>query len=313
MEGPLPLFRSLVSHFVSFHCPPPPLCRLLSPHFTLVSQLFIPFSSLSSSAPHPTTPVFLLFPWNRLVELLGQNDYRPSLLSVAPLVLAGADLTYRHGPATPLLLAAFHGHLHAVKFLLTSGANPIERSTCGKNALQLAAMRNHQEVVAWLCRNGFSLHERDECGNSVVHVAALGGAKNVLVYLKAQGVSIAETNSDGMTALHCAAMNGSTDVLHLLLGGGFDLPVEQRAFNGHTAIHRAALYGRSEVISVLMRHGGSLAARDNRGANVVMLAALGCVCKYSLGDLGVQPHNTLIGKQAAKRRWGNPNRTAKGE
>jgi ankyrin repeat protein len=227
--------------------------------------------------------------------VLGQNDYRPSLLSVAPLVLTGADLAYRHGPATPFLLAAFHGHLHVVKFLLNNGANPMDRSSCGKNALQLAAMRNHQEVVAWLGRHGFSLKDRDECGNSTVHLAALGGAKKVLAYLKAQGVPVAEINSDGMSPLHYAAMNGNKDVVSMLVAGGFDLPVDQRAYNGQTPVHRACLYGRCPAIGVLMQHGADLTARDARGANVVMLTALGCVCKYSPNN-DVAHHAAMIGE-----------------
>lgn len=85
-----------------------------------------------------------------------------------------------------MLLAAFHGHIHILDFLLRNGAERSETISCGKNALLVACLQDQQETVAWLVTQGFSLRERDSHGYSPLMLASLGGANRVVPYLKAQ-------------------------------------------------------------------------------------------------------------------------------
>lgn len=216
----------------------------------------------------------------KLVELLAQSDFRPSLQLIGPLVRAGANLKYKHRNAkgTPLLLAAFHGHNHVLEFLLKNGSDRNETAACGKNAFMIACLRNHQSTAAWLLSQGFSIRERDACGNSPLMLAALGGSRCVMSYLKAQGVILSATNNNGSTALHTAAMGGNADAVRLLLQWNLDVDAQQQ--DGMTPFLVACHYGRGQASCALYQHGANKHARDKHGATALMRAALHGACSF---------------------------------
>ena len=65
------------------------------------------------------------------------------------------------GDETPLIRAAWNGHLHIVKFLIENGADVNltvrESYRLGaekRNALRMAKIGNHEDVVSFLIENG---------------------------------------------------------------------------------------------------------------------------------------------------------------
>jgi uncharacterized protein len=68
------------------------------------------------------------------------------------LLKAGANVNaigYRDN-ATPLCVAAIHGHLNVVKILLANGANINAVDTLGKTALQYAQDEHQTNIIAAL-------------------------------------------------------------------------------------------------------------------------------------------------------------------
>lgn len=58
---------------------------------------------------------------------------------------------------TPLHWAALNGHLDAVKFLISSGADPAVRNQAGHDAVFEAEKSGKEEVVRWLLSEGRGL------------------------------------------------------------------------------------------------------------------------------------------------------------
>eukprot|EP00730_Choanoeca_flexa_P014460 TRINITY_DN6332_c0_g1_i1.p1 TRINITY_DN6332_c0_g1~~TRINITY_DN6332_c0_g1_i1.p1 ORF type:complete len:547 (+),score=103.16 TRINITY_DN6332_c0_g1_i1:132-1772(+) len=230
----------------------------------------------------------------KLMEIIGQHAFRPSLQDVAPLVLGGADLEYRHGNirATPMLMAAFHGHIHVVDYLLRNGAKRTETIACGKNAMMVACLQDKQEMVAHLLKQGFSQRDRDACGYTPFMLACLGGAATVVPYLKAQGSRIRDTSNNGNSALHCAAMGGHVNIVQLLVHWQLDVDLQDQS--GKTPALVAARYGRGQAFCTLVRNGAVKTATDHYGANAVMQAALGDSCCAAPNLHGLAAHKNLL-------------------
>jgi ankyrin repeat protein len=88
--------------------------------------------------------------------------------------VSGLDESIRKNPAalnlgdangnTPLMLAAFHGHLDAVRFLLQKAALVDKTNDQHQTALILAAKAGHREVVTLLLRADADISIRDARG-----------------------------------------------------------------------------------------------------------------------------------------------------
>jgi ankyrin repeat protein len=65
---------------------------------------------------------------------------------------------------SPLILAAFHGHVDAVQFLLQRGAIVDKTNNQHQTALILAAKAGHRKIVELLLRSGADANIRDARG-----------------------------------------------------------------------------------------------------------------------------------------------------
>ncbi|EDQ91801.1 uncharacterized protein MONBRDRAFT_5834 [Monosiga brevicollis MX1] len=230
-----------------------------------------------------------------LVEFLAQGDFSPSLRDIAPLVFAGADLKHRHGrvAATPMLLAAFHGHVHALDFLLKNGSSRDETAGCGKNAILLASLRNHQSLVAVLLGRGFSSRDMDNCGNTPLMLAALGGSKCVMKYLHSQGACMGHTNVRNETALHLAAQGGCLEAIDALVQWCPTM-IDCRDNSGLTPFLTACHYGRGLICCLFSKKGADLSAVDKNGANAIMQAAMGGLPSNGAENPNFETHANLV-------------------
>ena len=124
-----------------------------------------------------------------------------------------------HDGWTPLHLAAFFGHLDAVKMLLDSGA-------------PMLAISNNNE------------------SNLPINAAAAGRRNAVVQLLVERGCPPDARSSDqGYTALHLAANNGNVELIEFLLRSGADRNLKTGA--GETAHDLAVKQGDTNAAKIL--------------------------------------------------------------
>lgn len=186
------------------------------------------------------------------------------------LVEAGADLSAADkSHTTTLQMAAAHGNVAAIQFLLIKGAKVthIERTS---SPLHRAVMNGHVQALTILIEAGGSLDWKDSMGHTPLHCASLSGHVSAveLLLLKGANASEADTTS-GMNPLHWAAARGHAEVSKVLARAG---DVNATKADGSTALHLAAERGHVEVIQVLVAEGADLEIKDELGQTPIFLA-----------------------------------------
>ena len=145
------------------------------------------------------------------------------------------------GQATPLHLAALHGHTQVVAALLGAGAGPQPRASPrlqGATPLYLAAQAGHAHTAAALLDAGADPDPRLlELEATPLFVAADRG--------------LAPNNKN---IYYPPLVAGHVGVVRLLLGRGASPHI--RNWNGVTALGVAALAGRGRAVASLLQAGG---------------------------------------------------------
>lgn len=126
----------------------------------------------------------------------------------------------REDGATPLHVAASHGHVGIVRLLLQ--AEPADVNT-----------------------------RRDSSGRTALHTAAAHGRAAAAHALIAAGADVNLARDNGSTPLHAAAAHGHAEVVRLLLGAGAVVNLG-RDDNGKTALHVAVGQGRLDIVEMLL-------------------------------------------------------------
>ncbi|HEX9242334.1 MAG TPA: ankyrin repeat domain-containing protein [Anaeromyxobacter sp.] len=119
---------------------------------------------------------------------------------------------------TPLGLAAFFGHVEAVKVLLESGAdvNRKEASRFQNTAVDAAVSGGHPDVVRVLLAAGANPNVRSEANYTTLHKAAAHGNLEVVRMLLDRGADPTATRDGGNTPLDDAREKGHPAVAELL-------------------------------------------------------------------------------------------------
>lgn len=121
-------------------------------------------------------------PEDELIEAATQGDAQ----RVTELLGAGVNVnTFVNGRFnwTPLMHAAFHGHLESVRVLLDQGADLNHSCHDCFSAVTLAAGAGHWEVVKVLARRGANLSHQDGHGVSAKGYAERAGKSAILAEL----------------------------------------------------------------------------------------------------------------------------------
>lgn len=87
---------------------------------------------------------------------------------------------------TPLMLAAYHGHLETCRLLARYGAAAETCDLAGSSALMGAAFKGHLDVVDWLIAMGADPDHRNQAGQSALDYARMFGRAAVVEFLKKQ-------------------------------------------------------------------------------------------------------------------------------
>lgn len=149
---------------------------------------------------------------------------------------------------TVAIVAAIHGHVNVLSFLLDSGINIGSGDFNGDTPLHWASFKGHVGCVLFLIEAAHN---------------AMGG-----VYLEA-------LNRDGGTALHAASNVGHVEVGRALL----DSPImrslinHRMSNNGFSVISTAAFEGNSDFVALLLECGADTDIRNQNGSTALLLAS----------------------------------------
>lgn len=123
---------------------------------------------------------------------------------------------------TPLGLAAFFGHLQAVKVLLDGGARVNTSSMNALKAVPLrsAAVAGHLDIARLLVARGADVNARGEGGQTPLHEVAGEGRIEFARLLLDHGADVNARGDDGKTPLTIAIENKQTEMAAFLRSRG---------------------------------------------------------------------------------------------
>ncbi len=130
-------------------------------------------------------------------KLLIKETRRGDLDRVAELLRAGCDINKLASDGnTPLMRAAYYGHLAVVELLLREGADPNKTAKDGASALFWACRGGHEAIARMLIAAGANVNATrasdtdDEEGPSVLNVAISCAPAAVIEELVSAGASL---------------------------------------------------------------------------------------------------------------------------
>lgn len=247
--------------------------------------------------------------------------------------------------------AAENGCDALVTTLLERGVSPLARDRDGNTALSRAAKAGHASTVALLIARGSDLEERNLQGGTPLFVAAQANRIKIVQQLAEAGANIESPGRSGVTPLSAAAFNGNDRMVEWLIARGADpkqgdttgkAPILYAAARGFSGIVRRlldagvdvnAVYGNDltvlmwaaghandvpeqdgvATVKLVLDRGATLAARDNRGRTVLMMAAeLGhpAIIRQLLAAGAERDAKDKQGKTALDLADGEPTRAA---
>jgi ankyrin repeat protein len=224
--------------------------------------------------------VRLLVAWrtdHEVVDTLGITPLgqalKLELIEIAgDLVHAGASLKRGDSQLSYLQLAAQHGRLRSVEFLLDAGNDPDTGARGTDPPLILAARAGSVPVVALLLDRGAALAARGQRGCGPLHAAVISGDAGLLELLIERGTPLDLPDSDGRTALHLAASSADrSDIVRRLIECGADREAPDQL--KMTPLHVATQHGSDACVHVLLAAGASPHACDIAGWTALHFAA----------------------------------------
>ncbi|XP_045072428.1 serine/threonine-protein phosphatase 6 regulatory ankyrin repeat subunit A-like [Coregonus clupeaformis] len=224
----------------------------------------------------------------KCLEYLLRNDANPGIrdnqgynavhYAVCLMETSGTDILNDsdvRAPISPLHLAAYHGHHHAMEVLVQSLLDLDVRNSQGRTPLDLAAFKGHVECVDVLINQGASILVKDfTLKRTPIHAAATNGDSECLRLLIGNAdlqSAVDVQDGNGQTPLMLSVLSGHTDCLYSLLTRE---PLPQ--------VGPPAVTGHEECVEALLQHSASFLVRDCKGRTPVHMA----VASGHIGVLG---------------------------
>uniref|UniRef100_A0A674EU63 Ankyrin repeat and death domain containing 1A n=1 Tax=Salmo trutta TaxID=8032 RepID=A0A674EU63_SALTR len=171
--------------------------------------------------------------------------------------------------------AAQRGHSRVLEFIMEDLVEDIlldRVDNSGKTAFHLAAEHGQLEVVEFLIGMGCTHVLKDKDENMAIHLAAKHGHKEVLQKLVETGVDIDERNIDGLTPLHLSSDGGHYECVKLLLEACCN--VNALTNKNMNALHYVAQHGFERETSLLLEAGINTDTVDGQHTSPPHIAVL---------------------------------------
>lgn len=169
-------------------------------------------------------------------------------------IIKGININDRNvSSGTILHLAAEHGQVSVINFLLSQGAKLNLRDGLGCTALHKASENGHTAAVVTLIRAGADIYARDQASKTPQHPAAQNGHENIVrTLVKEERRSF----KNQTTFLHMAAIDDDSVLAEILLRNGAS--VDTRDGQKKTALHHAVSRGYEKTAAVLLQAGAQV-------------------------------------------------------
>lgn len=203
-------------------------------------------------------------------------------LSICELLLSRGCSVYLKGGKmdsgdSAVHLAARHGHMHIVQWLVRCGVNGKRANSKGLTPAESAVFERHYELAEWLD----DLEEDSSIVYSVLEPQLSWAISNNFIRL-ARGCLEEIINvlpdprsferEDGSTLLHSAASIGHHFIVDSLVNKrGCD--VDKRSHDGWSAVHVACSKGHLDFVKALKADGAKMKARDVDGNTPLHVAS----------------------------------------
>ncbi|MCJ1394865.1 hypothetical protein MMC18_007745 [Xylographa bjoerkii] len=168
------------------------------------------------------------------------------------------DLPNDNG-ATPLIVAAEHGHTEIVAELLGRHADPEYMQFDGTTAILHAINNGYHLTVEVILEHGINIHTKDGSGRTLLHRACMSDEQQVEIVrlLLDRGLDINARGDRGETPLHDASRCGYLEIVEFLLKSHADPSLKDASSQQRTPLIAAWQNGKTDIVSLLQASHGS--------------------------------------------------------
>ncbi|XP_066963868.1 protein fem-1 homolog C isoform X1 [Macrobrachium rosenbergii] len=186
----------------------------------------------------------------------------------------------RTNGATPLVMAAKHGHKNCVEYLVGRCDADIEQvgsvvfdgeTIDGAPPLWCAAAAGHLDIVAYLLSKGANVNATTKTNSTPLRAACFDGHFDIVKYLVEHKSDIEVANRHGHTCLMIACYKGHFEIAKYLID--IDANVNRKSVKGNTALHDCAESGSLEIMKLLLDHNAKMDV-DSYGMTPLLAASV---------------------------------------
>lgn len=166
-----------------------------------------------------------------------------------------------HDQNTPLYLASSRGNIHAMRTLISNGANVNQTALSGHTPLHAAVYRSDPESCKVLLENGALINSFGNIDETPLFTACWQGNFQVVQTLLEKGADVHLYATNCWSPLHAAA--DRPDICEILINEGANIDCQKN--DGWTPMHLAVGWGYEDVVGFLLRKGANpnIANKDN--------------------------------------------------
>lgn len=189
------------------------------------------------------------------IHLAAQHGYMESLTFLLSSAIGWELRDYQRefNGWTPLHIATAAGCCDAVHELLLVNASPDKRDISLQTPLHIAAASGNARLVILLLDGGASIDVKDHLGLTPLLVAVRCECIRIVQVMLTEGASSKTTNLTGQTAIHIAAESKGRfcrEIVQDLIAHG--APVAHQDRQGYTPLHVAVMKGRTDVVLAIL-------------------------------------------------------------
>lgn len=204
----------------------------------------------------------------QLVAILERERCKEGGFQLTPATLL-PDPTANPPRHSPLVQAAYNGHLEVVQYLISQLPTPEfinhTDAVCFQSGsvvhhcspLLAAVFHGHTQVAQALLQAGAMTEVRDCAGATPLCEAVFHGHLELVQLLRSYGADVNAPNLFGWGPLHVAIDRGHRNIVDYLLHKT-EADIGQATPEGFTALHIAAMKGRANVVKELIQMGTEL-------------------------------------------------------